>query len=85
MHQRFRQNVSFLSEDEVHIFSDVHLPPGEYSGWISTARVGYPDHRYELHLSKDELAKCGRLNTANDDARTYNVTELVLRGELLVL
>ncbi|WP_156352075.1 hypothetical protein [Devosia sp. Leaf64] len=85
MAQRFRQNIFFVAEDEIHIFADVHLAPGQYSGWVSTSISGHPDHRYELHLSYEQLRQGGWLNGDSDkEGRNYNVTSLVEAGVLTV-
>lgn len=85
MEQRFRQDVFFVAEDEVHLFADIHLPPGQYSGTVSTAFSGHPNHRYELHLSREQLLENGWFNGSTDTSgRSYNVTALVEAGRLIV-
>lgn len=85
MTQRFRQNVYFSAETEVHIFADIHLEPGHYPGWVSTSLSGHPDHRYELHLTHEQMLQGGWLNGSSDsNGRNYNVTRLVVSGVLTV-
>ena len=85
MTQRFRQNVYFIAETEVHIFADIHLEPGHYPGWVSTSISGHPDHRYELHLGHEQLLQGGWLNGNSEiRGRSYNVTSLVASGVLTV-
>lgn len=83
--------VSFHAEDEFELARGIFLPAGRYEGWerasaFSTMQSGRKSPpRYELEFTGEQLRELGAFAARDEAPATYDVTQQVAEGMLVLL
>lgn len=83
--------VSFDAPDEFELARGIFLPAGRYEGWekssaSSTMQSGRkPAPRYALEFSGEQLRELGAFGARDEGEASFDVTEQVREGMLVLL
>ena len=83
--------VSFDAPDEFELARGIFLPAGRYEGWerssasntMQSGRLSPP--RYEIEFTGEQLRDLGSFASRDEAAITFDVTEQVREGMLVLI